>query len=285
MADPPSPRSDAPLRDAGAHRAAPLFAQREVAALESYQLIPRLLHDVQRADTRLELLGHPLDSPIVPFAAGHPPGNALYLTDGEALLEAGASGPARHEPRRALALLRPDKMGEMMPKVRALVALDVAGLALDLTSLADTPPFGGGAWRPRHREDLAELRAAAGRPLWLYGVCSAADAEVAAEAALEGVVVHGGAAAHLGGPAAIEMLPEVIDAVAGMIGVYAGGPLRGGIDVFRFLAVGAEAVVVESDRALANLEAELHYAMRLTGCASLADIGYEVIFAPLFNEF
>jgi hypothetical protein len=48
--------------------------------------------------------------------------------------------------------------------------------------------------------------------------------------------------------------------------------------------VGAEAVVVESDRSLHALEAELHYAMRLTGCALLADIGYDAIFAPLFGD-
>lgn len=260
------------------------MTHRDFAALDGYQLLPRVLHDVVDVDIHTELLGRRLSGPVVPVvrSALPLPGREapLTLVDAEALL----AQPERIAPAQSVALLPPVGMGELMARVRKLVARDVAGFALDLTLLARTPPYGEGGWRPRHRDDLAELRAAAGRPLWLYGVCSAADAEVATEAALEGVVVHGGLAEHLGGPAAIEVLPEVIDAAAGMIGIYAGGALRSGVDVFRYLAVGAEAVLVESDRALAGLEAELRYAMRLTGCASLADIGYEALFAPLFGE-
>lgn len=257
------------------------MADRDIAALESCQLIPRLLHDVHAIDSRLELLGRHLASPIIPLVeAGHPPVRApLSVVDADGVLvrsETVGEGAV-------LPLLASAKMGELMPKVRALAALEVPAVVLDISSLGDTPPYGGNDWRPRTREDLAELAAAAGCPLWLYGVMSPADAEVAAEAGLAGLVVHSGAGYYLGAPAAIEVLPEVIDAVAGMIGVYAGGPVRSGIDVFRYLAVGAEAVVVDSDRAPANLEAELHYAMRLTGCETLHDIGYEAIFAPLLE--
>lgn len=257
------------------------MADRDIAALESCQLIPRLLHDVHEVDSHLELLDLDLGSPVIPLVeAGHPPVKApLSVVDAEALL-------ARSEgfsSDTVLPLLKSERMGDMMPKVRRLASLSVPAVALDVGSLADTPPYGGHDWRPRSREDLAELAAAAGCPLWLYGVMSPADAEIAAEAGLAGLVVHSGAGYYLGGPAALEVLPEVIDAVAGMIGIYAGGPVRSGIDVFRYLAVGAEAVVVDSDRALANLEAELHYAMRLTGCATLHSIGYEAIFAPLLE--
>jgi isopentenyl diphosphate isomerase/L-lactate dehydrogenase-like FMN-dependent dehydrogenase len=72
--------------------------------------------------------------------------------------------------------------------------------------------------------------------------------------------------------------------VAGTLSVHAGARVRDGLDVFRLLAVGAEAVIVEGDRSLASFEAELQYAMRLTGCATLSDIGYDVIFAPLFSR-
>jgi isopentenyl diphosphate isomerase/L-lactate dehydrogenase-like FMN-dependent dehydrogenase len=33
-----------------------------------------------------------------------------------------------------------------------------------------------------------------------------------------------------------------------------------------------------------RLSAELAYAMRMTGCATLEDIGYEALFAPLWQE-
>jgi len=54
--------------------------------------------------------------------------------------------------------------------------------------------------------------------------------------------------------------------------------------VLRYLAVGAELVIVDGERPLPALAAELAYAMRLTGCATLADVSYDILFAPLFSE-
>lgn len=256
--------------------------EREFAALDGYQLIPRVLHEVHDVDTRTTLLGRALASPLLPRrradASGH--GGELEVVDAEAVL----ADPAHHAPADAIALLRPAKMGELMPAVRRLSELGVPAIGLDMAPLADTAPYGRGVWRPRTREDLAELRAAAGCPLWVFGVVGPSDAEVAAEAGVEAVVLQGNAGVRLAGPAVVDILPEVIDAVAGMLLIAAGGPVRDGIDVLRYLAVGAEALVVESDRALESLEAELHYGMRLTGCSSLADVGYDIVFAPLFGE-
>ena len=261
------------------HEAVP---EHDFAALDSLQLLPRLLHRVSDPDTRLTLLGRELAAPLLPLAdLPSPPGHGaetLSLLDAETLLAQDGAFPA------FLPLLKPEKMGVLMPKLKKLVARGVPGLVLDLSAFAESPPYGPLEWHPRTREDLAELRAAAGIPLWLYGVCSVPDAEVASEAGLEGVVVNTGAGVFLGAPATAEVFPDILDAVAGTISVYAGGPVRSGIDVFRYLALGAEAVVVDTDRSPFNLRAELAYAMRLTGCATLADISYEAIFAPLFSE-
>lgn len=256
------------------------MTEREFAALDEYSLVARVFHEVDEVDSRAQLLGLDLPSPILPLAGNGAQPAALAMADGARVI-------ARPEDFRAAAtipLLENDKMGELMPRVKRLAALGFPALALDMRPLARTPPYGSGRWRPRTREDLAELRAAAGCPIWVFGVNSSADAEVVVEAGLEGVVINATLGDHLGGPATVEVLPEILDAVAGMTGVYAGSSVRSGIDVFRYLAVGAEAVVVESDRSIANLEAELHYAMRLTGCETLADIGYECIYAPLFGE-
>ncbi len=261
-----------------------LMPERDFAALESYGLVPRLLHDVQQADTGALVLGRACPAPILPlvealYALG-PAAESFCLVPAE-LLQAALETV---DYSRSIPLIKSRKMGELMPRVRDFAAKGVPALALDMTVLAHTPPFGHEPWRPRSKEDLAELRAAAGVPFWLYGVASPADAEAAMEAGLEAVVVHAGAGLHLSSPATIDMFPEIFDAVAGMTLVYAGGPVRGGIDIFRYLAVGAEAVIVESDRPVPHLQAELEYAMRLTGCQTLADIGYETIFAPLFGE-
>lgn len=255
------------------------MSDRDIAALSSYQLIPQVLHDVHEVDIQTTLLERSLKSPIVPLVDTLVKLETLSLVDATLLLE-----HESFDTQNAIALLKTEKMGELMPKVRKLVNRGIPALALDFTVLADTAPYGNNVWKPKTREDLAEIRAAAGCPIWLYGICSPRDAELAMEAGLEAIIVHSGAGFYLEGPATIDVFPEVFDTVAGMMSVYAGGPVRSGIDVFRYLAVGAEAVIVDSDRSLANLQAELIYAMRLTGCENLSDIDYDTIFAPLFKE-
>jgi NAD(P)H-dependent flavin oxidoreductase YrpB (nitropropane dioxygenase family) len=208
------------------------------------------------------------------------PGDGLALFGAEVALD----GANKHPPELTIALLPPDKMGALIAQIGQLTERDVAAVALDMAPLADSAPYGERPWRPRRREEIAELRAAAGRPLWLLGLGSAADAEVAAEAGADGVVVGSELGRRLGAPAVIELLPEVVDAVGGMLTIAAGGPVRDGVDVLRYLAVGAELVLVDGERSLQSLAAELEYAMRLTGCAVLGDVGYDALFAPLFGE-
>ncbi len=253
-------------------------ADRDLAALARWSLIPRLLHDVVDPDPSAELLGRFRRSPIVRRP------ETLDTTAGEGTLVLVAAAHVTEGHPDRVPVLASGKMGELMPEVRRLVALDVPAFALDLGHLADTAPFGNHAWRPRTREDLAELAAAAGRPVWLLGVASADDAAIAAEAGLDAIVVDAAVARHLGGPATVDLLPEVVDAVAGMLRVLAGGGVGGGADVLRLLALGADAVVVGGERPTAALEEELRYAMRLTGCGTLADVGYDALFEPLFGD-
>lgn len=256
---------------------------RDLAALDAHPLLPRLLHGVEQPDASLRLLDRSLPAPIVPLAEtwrDAPPSWPLARIDAGDWPD--GSGPA--QAAGFLVRIEAGRMADLVPQARRLGALEPAGVLLDLTPLADGSPFGDVAWRPRRREDLAELRAAAGRPLWLDGIASPADAEVAAEAGLDGVVVRSAVGRHLGGPAVAEVLPEILDTVAGMLGVYVGGPVRGGVDLFRYLALGAEAVLPDPGIEPRRLAAELAYAMRTTGCATLEDIGYEAMFAPLWEE-
>lgn len=259
------------------------MTERDLAALDAYPLLPRLLHGVEEPDPRSQLVGRDLPAPLIPSSEtwrDAPPPWPLVRVDAEAWLAA----VDRIAPEAVVVRLPPAKMGELVPLARRLGDLQPAAVLLDLTPLVQSPPYGDVPWRPRQREELAELRAATGRPLWLDGIASPADAEVAAEAGLDGVVVRSAPGRHLGGPAVPEILPELIDAVAGMLGVYVGGAVRGGVDVFRYLALGAEAILTEPGADVRRLGAELAYAMRLTGCATVGDIGYESLFAPLWEE-
>jgi hypothetical protein len=257
--------------------------RRERLALDSYQLLPRVLHDVQTVDTSREILDMRVDTPIITMRSEQTDISHVCLLDADTFL-ANLEHEETHQQSHIIPALAPLTMGALMPKVRKLAATNPPALALDLTRLAHTPPYGENIWHPRNREDIAELQAAAGVPLWLYGIASVADAEIANEAGVAAIVVHSGGGVYLGAPATADIFTDIIDAVAGTVAIHAGGWLDSGVDVFRYLALGAEAVVVQSDRALLSLQRELVYAMRLTGCATLADIGYEAIFAPLFEE-
>jgi len=267
----------------------------DLAALDAYPLVPRVLHDVDTPDLSTEFGGTTLEWPLVArLPAGSPWSEALNRPTGAtadvsrlAVVDAADVTSARLsevQPVSVVAVLPPKRMAELVPEFKRLADLGVGGVGIDLSPLGDSAPFGKEPFRPRSREDLAELRAAAGKPLWVLGVGGVADAEVAAEAGADVVVVSSRLGARLGGPATIDLLPEVIDAVAGMLTVAAGGQARDGLDVFRYLAVGAELVVVEGERPLASVAAELAYAFKLTGCATLADVGYDALFAPLFTE-
>ncbi len=253
-----------------------------VEVLDNYHLLPHVLHSIKEVDCSCFILEHSLQYPLLPvFEAHH-----SYLDHYQQLcfLDANKALTLEKGFEKVIPLLAPETMGFLMPKVKKLVTKKVPALALDITKLAQIRPFGPNNFYSKTREDLAEIRAAAACPVWIYGIASPQDAEIAAEAGLEAIIVNSDAFKWLGAPSTIEIFPEIFDAVAGTVAIYAGGPVRNGIDVFRYLAVGAEAVATNSDRLLVNIKAELEYAMHVTGCKTLADIDYETIYAPLFGN-
>lgn len=143
--------------------------------------------------------------------------------------------------------------------------------------------------------DLTWLRAQTRLPILLKGILSAADAEQALAAGVDGLIVsnHGGRTLD-GLPATIEALPEVTSAVQGRVPVLLDGGIRRGTDILKALALGADAVLVGRPcifalaaagavgvaHVLQLLRAELEVAMALTGCADLASIGPQTIWTP-----
>jgi 4-hydroxymandelate oxidase len=94
-------------------------------------------------------------------------------------------------------------------------------------------------------QDLAWLRSLTSLPLIIKGILTAEDALLAVGHGVDGIVVsnHGGRQLD-GASAAITVLPEIVDAVAGRVPVMMDGGIRSGADVFRALALGATTVFV-----------------------------------------
>ncbi|GGF18908.1 alpha-hydroxy-acid oxidizing protein [Subtercola lobariae] len=91
--------------------------------------------------------------------------------------------------------------------------------------------------------DLPWLRSLTTLPIILKGICAADDARRAIDVGIDGIYVsnHGGRQAN-GGLPALDMLPDVVAAVAGCVPVLFDSGVRSGSDVVIALAMGATAV-------------------------------------------
>jgi 4-hydroxymandelate oxidase len=143
------------------------------------------------------------------------------------------------------------------------------------------------AWR-----DVEWLWGLTRLPIIIKGIARADDARRAAGLGVAGIVVsnHGGRQLDTA-PATIDVLPYVVEAVAGAAEVYVDGGVRRGTDVIKAIARGAQAVLLGRpvlwglavdgergvSRALEILRAEIDNSMALSGCPTSADIGPDLL--------
>ncbi|HSP56033.1 MAG TPA: alpha-hydroxy acid oxidase [Dehalococcoidia bacterium] len=141
-------------------------------------------------------------------------------------------------------------------------------------------------------DDVDWLRSVTSMPVVLKGILAAADARIALEHGVAGIIVsnHGGRQLD-GVPAPVEVLPDVLEAVSGRVPVLVDGGIRRGTDVLKALALGAQAVLigrpyvwglaVEGEagvrRVIRMLQEELRLAMALCGCRSVGEISRELL--------
>lgn len=134
---------------------------------------------------------------------------------------------------------------------------------------------------------MAALREKLGVPIVVKGVLDAEDARLAIAAGANAIIVsnHGGRVLDYAVPP-LEVLPEIVDAVGDRITVMLDSGIRSGLDVFRALALGADAVLIGRPalwglhaggeagvrRVVQILREELRNVMAQAGCATAAEI-------------
>jgi 4-hydroxymandelate oxidase len=171
------------------------------------------------------------------------------------------------------------------------------GFALDWGGLGNFPDLGGVDFLPLmaalHDQrlswrDLEGIRGLSPLPLVLKGILTAEDARLAVDHGAAAIVVsnHGGRQldrVH----ATVDVLPEVVDAVAGRAEIYLDGGVRRGVDVAIALGQGARAVFIGRPHVFALavggeagvtqmlgiLRDELVNAMQLLGTPRTRDVG------------
>jgi isopentenyl diphosphate isomerase/L-lactate dehydrogenase-like FMN-dependent dehydrogenase len=308
-----------------------------VAAWGGWRLRPRVLNDVREVSTRSEVLGKPVEMPVLVAPVAY---QRMAHPDGERGMAVGAAAAGTVMCLSTLSTTRPAEVAAAAPGgrhwfqlyafkdegvTRALMdeAIDAGFEAILVT--ADAPP-GGNRERDRHNRftlpkelgtpsltaatggekaltieqtfalmnhaltwaDLGDLASGCSIPVFVKGLVTAEDAELALEHGAAGVVVsnHGGRQLDRS-LATAEALPEVADALDGRGTLLVDGGVRRGIDVATALALGADAVLVGRPalwglaaggaegvaRVLGLLREELELALGLLGCTAPGDLG------------
>lgn len=139
-------------------------------------------------------------------------------------------------------------------------------------------------------DDVAAIAGWSRLPLVLKGILSPADVALAIEHGARGIIVsnHGGRQLDAA-VTAPEVLPEIVEAAAGRLQVYADGGVRRGSDVLVALALGARGVFIGRPivyalaaagevgvrHAITLLADELMRSLALLGVASVDDVRLE----------
>ena len=190
--------------------------------------------------------------------------------------------------------VKPWNMDTIRQKMELVKAADPFAIAMDIDAAGLpflknlTPPAGS-----KTVEELKEIAAMAGKPFILKGIMTVNGALKALEAGASGIVVsnHGGRVLDQC-PATAEVLPAIVDAVDGKMTVLVDGGIRTGMDVFKALALGADAVLIgrpfvnmvygggaEGVQVLVDkLKAELADTMAMCGAHSLSDIDRSMVY-------
>ncbi len=141
-------------------------------------------------------------------------------------------------------------------------------------------------------KDLAFLREQTKLPILLKGILSSEDARQAADQGIDGIIVsnHGGRQLD-GAIAALDALPDVVDAVGKKMTVLFDSGIRRGADVIRAIALGARAVllgrpycyglVVNGDagvrEVILNLVTDVDLSLANLGVASIAELNRDCL--------
>lgn len=166
----------------------------------------------------------------------------------------------------------------------AAMDVDAAGLPF-LKNM--TPPAGS-----KSVEELRSIVSEAGVPFIVKGIMTVSGARKALEAGAAAIVVsnHGGRVLDQC-PASAEVLPEIAAAVGGEMTILVDGGIRSGVDIFKALAMGADAVLIARPFVTAvygggaegvsvyiqKLAAELADTMAMCGAHSLAEITPQMV--------
>ncbi len=188
----------------------------------------------------------------------------------------------------AISTIKPWAQEEVLEKLGKLKELHPMGFAMDVDAAAlVNMKIAGHPVYPKSGRQLREIAQAGGMPFVVKGIMTPKSADVCADAGAYGIVVssHGGRILA-DNPAPCQVLPAIRRAVGSSMKIFVDGGIRSGGDVFKCLALGADAVLIGRPYAVSvygggregarlyteKIKSELHDTMLMTGCRTLKDI-------------
>ena len=291
--------------------------RRNRLALDSLAFRPRVLRDVSHIDASAKFLGRPLRLPIVLAPVG---GLELFAPEGgsaaakvaqdfgvshmlSSVCEPGLEAVAQAAPEalRIYQLYTRGDAGWVDAMAERAIAAGYSAFCLTVDTayysrrerdiakrhsrsgpMPERKFQAGLNWR-----DVARLKGKFAIPLILKGIATAEDAVLALEHGVDSIYVsnHGGRQLDHG-RGAMEVLPEIVAAVAGRASVIVDGGFNRGTDIVKALAAGADLVGLGRmqciglaaggqaglTRLLEILEQEIHTCLGLLGVNTWAEL-------------
>lgn len=167
-------------------------------------------------------------------------------------------------------------------------------LAMQALQPGQSQVFDGWMTQAPTWDDVAWLRQQVKIPLLIKGLMHVDDAKQVVALGCEGIVVsnHGGRVLD-STPSAAAVLPDIVAAVSGQCKILVDSGIRSGQDVFKALAMGADAVCIGRPyvwglaaegamgvaKVIRTLRDELEMTMALTGVSNLAEIRQVALYA------
>jgi 4-hydroxymandelate oxidase len=291
---------------------------RNPRAFQKYLFRQRIFHDVTDPDLTIELFDHRLPIPAITapvgsfsligkeaeqeVAEGTANAGAMMFTSQAAKLDPSGWRAAAKSPLVMMAYMNRGKK-EVSEYAKAAQALGFAavGITMDTVKpvkIGDEVPMSTKDGKPRkgHKANLKDiewLKQQINMPLVAKGIMGAEDARDAVNSGADAVVVsnHGGRILDFN-RAALEALPEVVEAVGGRVPVILDSGVRSGGDIVKGLALGAKAILTGRpvawgvaafgargvERVFAIFAEEMKRVMCMTGAARVSEITKSILF-------
>ncbi|MES2087652.1 MAG: alpha-hydroxy-acid oxidizing protein [Patescibacteria group bacterium] len=190
-----------------------------------------------------------------------------------------------------IAVCKPRNFEKLKERIEKLKKAGVTAIGIDLDGAAGKLLETGQVTR-KDAKELKKIRQLFSGPMFLKGIMSVEDAVIAYKSGFDAIVIsnHGGRSIDYSLGTA-DILPLIAKKLKGKIKILVDGGVKNGYDVFVYLALGADAVLVGRsmlysvigggkkgvETTFNKFSSELKRAMLFTGRSEIADIDSKVL--------